>query len=302
MSTWFLRDGSQPQLQATICSGKARYLSAITPTSKDRATITEQHVCSRCGGAGASDRWAHTGRTCYQCGGSGTMGTKATPLYSAEKLAKLVATQEKRHAALKAKKQAQAEQAAAERAAVAAELLNSARATYPEAVAFLEQYQGESEFLNELQDKLFTGFPFTDNMAQAVLKVKAGLAKKQDWDTLVAKIESNDTPITPGRQVISGYVISVKWKESFRGRTLKMLMLDDRGFKVWCTTPRPLASLIPRDEDGELDTHKVRKAYIRFTASLAPSDDDDRFAFATRPAKELEYTPWGGEKQIFTDA
>lgn len=27
--------------------------------------------CPRCGGAGESDKWIHTGKTCYRCGGSG---------------------------------------------------------------------------------------------------------------------------------------------------------------------------------------------------------------------------------------
>ncbi len=30
--------------------------------------------CTRCDGAGGSDRWADTGWTCYQCGGSGRYG------------------------------------------------------------------------------------------------------------------------------------------------------------------------------------------------------------------------------------
>lgn len=301
MTTWFLRDGGEVRLDDKIHSNRARYLSAITPTAKDRATIIEQHVCGRCGGAGRSDKWAHTGFTCYQCGGSGTMGTKVTPLYTAEKLAKLIAAQEKRHAALKAKQQAQAEQAAAERAAVAADTLLAARTDYPEAVAFLEQYKGDSAFLNELQDKLFTGFDFTEKMAAAVLKVKAAVAKRQEWDQVVAGIEANDIPVKPGRQVISGYLLSFKWQPAFRGRTLKMLMLDERGFKVWASVPRPLAALIPRDEDGDLDTRGVRQGFVRFTATLSPSDDDVRFAFATRPAKTLEFTPWGGEMQTLKE-
>jgi hypothetical protein len=28
-------------------------------------------ICRRCGGAGESDKWTYTGRTCYGCGGSG---------------------------------------------------------------------------------------------------------------------------------------------------------------------------------------------------------------------------------------
>ena len=33
-------------------------------------------ICRRCGGAGESDKWTYTGRTCYGCGGSGYVTTK----------------------------------------------------------------------------------------------------------------------------------------------------------------------------------------------------------------------------------
>jgi DnaJ-class molecular chaperone len=29
------------------------------------------NTCNRCGGAGEADKWHHTGRVCYQCGGTG---------------------------------------------------------------------------------------------------------------------------------------------------------------------------------------------------------------------------------------
>jgi hypothetical protein len=55
--------------------------------------------CGRCGGAGGSDKWAHTGWTCFDCGGSGRSNRTARErLYTAEKLAKLNATADKRRA------------------------------------------------------------------------------------------------------------------------------------------------------------------------------------------------------------
>lgn len=33
-------------------------------------------ICRRCGGAGESDKWTYTGRTCYGCGGSGYVSTE----------------------------------------------------------------------------------------------------------------------------------------------------------------------------------------------------------------------------------
>lgn len=57
--------------------------------SATRTTISERSVCGRCGGAGGSDKWAHTGWTCYQCNGSGKGARHDTPLYTQEKLDKL---------------------------------------------------------------------------------------------------------------------------------------------------------------------------------------------------------------------
>lgn len=51
--------------------------------------------CSRCGGAGFSDRWKLTGRVCYQCGGDGRMNAKRK-VYTPEHAAKLEARRQKR--------------------------------------------------------------------------------------------------------------------------------------------------------------------------------------------------------------
>lgn len=39
--------------------------------SAERQTYKKSNTCNRCGGAGGADKWAHTGRVCYKCGGSG---------------------------------------------------------------------------------------------------------------------------------------------------------------------------------------------------------------------------------------
>src|SRR5262245_18908652 len=82
-------------------------------TEKGRPYFTQTKCCSRCGGAGGADKWAHTGWTCFQCGGSGKGGIETVKLYTADQLAKLNATAAKKQA----KKQAAFEaKAAAEKA------------------------------------------------------------------------------------------------------------------------------------------------------------------------------------------
>jgi hypothetical protein len=57
------RDGWEPQEKA--------YLN-----SKGQPCISHQERCGRCGGRGGSERWAYTGWTCYDCGGTGLCGLK----------------------------------------------------------------------------------------------------------------------------------------------------------------------------------------------------------------------------------
>lgn len=65
---------------------------------KGNPVIYVQNSCDRCGGTGGAQQWAHTGWTCYGCGGTGKGPIRILKLYTAEKLAKLDASQEKRHA------------------------------------------------------------------------------------------------------------------------------------------------------------------------------------------------------------
>ena len=67
-------------------------------------------TCPRCGGAGYSDRWCFTGRTCYECGGTGKRSTpKIVKEYTPEYQAKL---DERRKAKLKVKEPTAEEKAA----------------------------------------------------------------------------------------------------------------------------------------------------------------------------------------------
>ena len=75
-----------------------------------------------------------------------------------------------------------------------------------------------------------------------------------------------------GRVVITGTVLAFKVQESMYGDVLKMLVQDDRGFRVWGSVPASL-------EDAE------RESRITFTASVTVSDRDAKFGFFKRPTK-----------------
>lgn len=65
-------------------------------TAKGKPTTVMTRSCGRCGGAGRSDRWAYTGYTCFDCGGSGKGRAETVSLYTAEQLARLDVTRAKR--------------------------------------------------------------------------------------------------------------------------------------------------------------------------------------------------------------
>lgn len=62
-----------------------------------------------------------------------------------------------------------------------------------------------------------------------------------------------------------------------------MLVLDDRGFKVWGTVPAALE----RDEHGGMTVGTIAEKgdRVTFTARLEPSSDDETFGFFKRPRR-----------------
>ena len=103
-------------------------------------------------------------------------------------------------------------------------------------------------------------------MAPRIEAAKAEEAKRQ------AQIDAAE-PCPTGRVAITGEVLSTKWQDSAYGRSLKMLVKDDRGFKVWGSVP---SSMNPNRGDR-----------ITFMAAVQPSQDDEKFGFFKRPTKAM---------------
>jgi len=80
-------------------------------------------------------------------------------------------------------------------------------------------------------------------------------------------------PCPTGRVEITGEILATKLQESYYGDTWKMLVKDDRGFKVWGSIPSSL--------------HASRGARVTFMAAVEPSRDDDKFGFYKRPTKAV---------------
>lgn len=84
-------------------------------------------------------------------------------------------------------------------------------------------------------------------------------------------IEHPAAPVVEGRINITGTILVTKWQDSDYGGSLKMMVRDDRGFRVWGTVPSKLTV-----EKGDR---------VTFTATVEASRDDETFGFFKRPTQ-----------------
>lgn len=94
-------------------------------------------------------------------------------------------------------------------------------------------------------------------------------------------------PAPAGRVKVVGEVVWEGWKDTDFGRTHKMIVKADDGWKVWSTVPSSLEPGNYYDEHG-MYQHLAgieQGARVTFIATLEPKDDDPTFAFAKRPTQ-----------------
>ena len=93
---------------------------------------------------------------------------------------------------------------------------------------------------------------------------------EQDEQRAAEDAGAADAP--SGRVEVEGRVLSTKFQDNDFGGTFKMLVLDERGFRVWMSIPSRMLGI----DAGSLVHVKV---------TLTPSDDDAKFAFGLRPTE-----------------
>lgn len=92
-------------------------------------------------------------------------------------------------------------------------------------------------------------------------------AESEKRDALIA----SGVTMLEGRREIEGEVASTKIVDSDYGSTLKMLVIDDDGFKYWGTVP------------SSVDVNRGDR--VNLTATVTVSNDDPLFGWYKRPAK-----------------
>lgn len=189
------------------------YTGKVQLNAKGKPTYTYDVACTRCHVVNGQRLWvmgmmngkpySHTGFDCWTCGNTGVTGTKTAPLYTAEQVAKLDATADKRRATRQAKHQA-------EQARVAKELDEKLAAFKAEHAEFCRDLSGlAGEFWNGFRDSFY-------KRLQAPTERQIALVKGE-----VAKLQLNATSAHIGavgdRIEIVGTIERVITTESFYG-------------------------------------------------------------------------------------
>jgi len=153
-------------------------------------------------------------------------------------------------------------------------------------VEFLAKYSVEVKdagrrshpFLDDMVRSLYKWGTLFPNQANAVRKFIANENKPKP-----APEPEPTTPLIEGRREITGTVVSTKWQNSMYGETLKMLVREADGNKVWGTVPSSITDagyLVMSSQDDAL-----KGKTVTFTAKVERSADDEHFGFFSRPTK-----------------
>jgi hypothetical protein len=115
---------------------------------------------------------------------------------------------------------------------------------------------------------------FIDKYGDASDKFVASIRRSRDrqaeWAAKRAEEAKTAKPVIEGRTRVRGEVLSAKGKDTPYGWTLKLLIKDEGGFKVYGNAPSAIDSV----ERGDV---------VEFVATVKASDDDPTFGFYSRP-------------------
>ena len=201
------------------------------------------------------------------------------------------------HRAALVRKRAEKASAAASKATKVRVKAEAFKAAHAAEIAHLKEFSVEHEgwkpYGDFYADVLRKIEKYGDVSERTIEAVRRGMVRDPEMRAKRlaerAELKANGLTVPTRRLVITGEVLSVKWKDSYYGGAWKMLVKDDRGFKVWGTRPESLAGdaghfMVEDDTDEYAAREGVKPGdRITFKATTEPSKDDDYFGFFKRP-------------------
>ncbi len=236
--------------------------------------------CHRCGGAGwGGGAWLRLeGGKCFNCSGRGmipysfskdrvkraaaewTTGVKVAKKVKVVDPAKEEAKRQANLAKMEAERAKDAAAATAKEDALEASWLEQ-HPNLADAYRYCLETEGVWQGAKDIAGKV---------RIFGALSEKQAAVLEREFSNRAATTETTDAP--SGKQVITGEILSTKFVDNAFNGAIKMLVRDDRGFKVYGTRPTSL--------DGA-----QRGCRVTFSATLEVSKDDTTFAFFSRPTK-----------------
>lgn len=218
-------------------------------------------VCGRCGGSGNIPSYGFIyGGVCFACNGNGTGK-------SFDSLAALEAADARNARAV----ERAAEKRAAEAAVVPARVAELVEA-HP-LLAWLT-YTGNVElpsFVVDVAYQLQSRGTLSEVQLTYVQRAIESWTERSDA-RIAEAAAAEPVPVTGGRIRVSGVVVSTRSEEGQWGWSHKMLLKDDRGFKLWGSVPSTEVAIEPGTR-------------VAFDAAVERSESDPLFGFYKRPTK-----------------
>jgi hypothetical protein len=109
-----------------------------------------------------------------------------------------------------------------------------------------------------------------------VATIDSAKERQVKYEAERAEEAANAEDVPEGRYEVTGEVMSTKQVETDFGLTTKMVVKDDRGFRVYMTVPSSI------EEDVE------RGVRVTVRVRVKRSDDDPKFGFGSRPSGTID--------------
>jgi hypothetical protein len=152
-----------------------------------------------------------------------------------------------------------------------------------EVVEFLNGYDGDFQFLTDMQDKLRDSGELTDAQTDGVRRCAERAAQRATAQAARKAERANAGPVPVGKTRIEGVVLSVKDYDApgpSWSTTYKMLVALDNGARVWSTVPKALANVNATTVGNHFG---LKGARVGFTATITAKNGDPTFGTASRP-------------------